>query len=157
MEKKANGSGIFQNTFDDLKTEGKIDSIWELLCELSDDINEMKKQMGLDISIRTEEQRRESRIEYITKLIEDGKTVDEIAADDIVGYPGYKDEQDRKNWRVFAEERFKLVHDTHKKFIDERLAKGMGFHEIVQDMVEGDLTENFFKHYRAYIENRIKK
>lgn len=110
---KGNSKDIFHDSFDDCDTESKIGMLWELLTGLSDDINEIKKKMGLDISIRTDEQRREDRIDYITKLIEDGKTREEII--EAIEYPGFKDEQDKENWKAFIEERYKLVHDNQQK------------------------------------------
>lgn len=56
----------------------KLDKHYELLDGISQDINEIKKHLGLDVNIRTESQRFDGINDSIDKQIDEGKTIEEI-------------------------------------------------------------------------------
>lgn len=72
-----------------------VKHIYELICDLSDDINDIKRKLGLPIENRTPHQRKQSTIQFIKKEIYEGKTLKELKEMlgfwDYYKYKGYID------------------------------------------------------------------
>lgn len=56
----------------------KISNTHEVLNGLSDDINEIKKKLGLEVSARTKSQLEEANKKYINDLIKEGQSIVDI-------------------------------------------------------------------------------